>query len=583
MTATQPDTRRPRILVCDTIATAGIERLRQHADVDIRTDLSASVLSAIISDYEGLLVAGKTQVTGEVIAHGQFLKVIGRAGAGLDNIDVKTAQEYEIPVVNSPSPLSVAIAEHTMALLLAAARRLPLADLSVKSGNWDQQSLVGTGLAGKTLGIIGFGRIGREVARRALAFDMKILVNQRRPTPELEMEAGVRAVDLHDLLQASDFVSLHVPHRDETHHMLGAAELAMMRPDAHLINTARGSIIDENALLAALNEGLIGGAALDVFEDASNQVLARHPRVIATPRIAARTIDVQKAAAISVTEQMIDILQDISVDNVLPLRVVPMDKVLPHESIDPHRVARLAARLAEEGRLVNPPVVTQVDDKYMVLDGATRTAALKKLNYPHAIVQVINSEDGLGLRTWYHVVRQLEPGRLRQIIEDLPSINLVETELDLADDALFEYGALCYVLTVDQRAFLVQAETGVNRLEALNHVTEAYIAAGRVERTLDKDLINLQYEYPDMAGLIVFPEYTVSQVMQVTLSGRYFPAGITRFIIPGRILRLNAELAELKSDKPLREKNRWLNDMLLAKQNRGKIRYYAEPVYLMDE
>ncbi|HEX6384428.1 MAG TPA: hypothetical protein VF177_07140, partial [Anaerolineae bacterium] len=223
------------------------------------------------------------------------------------------------------------------------------------------------------------------------------------------------------------------------------------------------------------------------------------------------------------------------------------------------------------------------DHRYMVLDGATRTAALKKLGYPNAVVQVSSPNDGLGLHTWYHVIQGIEVNKLLRLLDDLPDISLVDSEIEKAEEDLFEYGGLCYVHTIDDRVFLVQPAQGVNRLHALNKLTESYIATADVARTLNKNMITLQHEYPEMAALVVFPEYTVNQVMQVTLSGRYFPAGITRFLISGRVLRLNADLEFLKSDKSLREKNRWLHELLVEKLNKGGIRYYAEPVYLLDE
>lgn len=581
-----PKTLRPRVLICDPIAENGLALLREYTEVDTQIGITAEHLLAIIDQYEGVLVRSATHITADVIERGHKLKVIGRAGAGLDNIDVRKAQEKQIPVVNAPDANTLAVAEHTMGLLLALARRLPYADTSLKAGQWEKQWFMGTGLAGKTVGIVGFGRIGREVAIRAQAFGMKVLVNQRRPTPELNLQAHVRSVDLHDLLRLSDFVTLHVPLRGDTQGIIGRAELALLKPSAFLINTARGEVIDEDALLEALDNGRLAGAALDVFvtEPATNRALIQHKLVIATPHIAASTEDAQRAAALAVAEQMVEILRDVEGENILPLRVVPMDKIFPHESIDPKRVDKLAARLEEEGLLRNPTIVTEVEGNYMVLDGATRTAAFKKLGYPHTIVQVCSPETGLGLHTWYHIVQKIEVESLLELLRAIPNIDLVPTTAEKADDNMFAYGSLCYLHTADGRLFLVQPATGINRLDALNQLTETYIAAATVDRTLDKDLISLQAEHPDLAALVVFPEYTVSQVMQVTLSGRYFPAGITRFLIPGRILRLNADLQVLKSaEMSAADKSRWLREFLEEKMKHNAIRYYGEPVYLLDE
>jgi phosphoglycerate dehydrogenase-like enzyme len=561
--------------------------LQEQMDVAVRTNLSADELLAIVHEYDGLVVENHTQVTADLIDHALNLRLIGRAGAGFENIDVHHAQEKEVAVLNCPDANTLAVAEHTMGLLLSLARRLPRAYRSLMAGQWDSQSLIGTGLAGKTLGIVGFGRIGREVAIRAEAFGMKLLVNEPSVTPELRLKGNVQRVDLDELLLRADFISLHVPLRPNTRHIIGAAQLAKMKRTAYLINTARGGLIDEAALLTALDEGRIAGAALDVFQAAplTNRALVEHPQVIATPRIAASTDDAHFGAAITLAEQIIEFFQEVEVSTVLPLRVVPMDKVVPHEHFDQKRVDRLASRLENDGMLGNPPVVVESEDgRYIVLDGATRTTAMKQLGYKHAIVQVISTEDGLGLHTWYHVICQIGVDALLALLQKLPNITMQETDGERASDEMFEYGGLCYIQTIDNRVYLIYPAQGVNRLEALNQFTEAYIEAGHVDRTLNSNILSLKNEYDDLAAVVIFPEYTVNQVMAATLSsGRLFPAGITRFIIPGRILRLNADLATLKSDKSLREKNRWLHELLVEKQGKGGIRFYGEPVYLLDE
>lgn len=580
------DGRRPHILICDPIHEAGLKMLQEQMDVAVKPALTPEELLAIVHEYDGIVVHNRMKVTAEVIDHALNLRLIGRAGAGFEDIDVVHAQEKGIAVLNCPDANTLAVAEHTMGLLLSLARRLPRAYTSLMAGQWDNQQLIGTGLSGKTLGIVGFGRIGREVAVRAEAFGMKLLVNEPSLTPELRLQENIQRVDLDDLLQEADFISLHVPLRPETQNIIGAAQLAKMKPTAYLINTARGGLIDEEALLTALEEGRIAGAALDVFQEAQfNRALIEHPQVIATPRIAASTDDAHLAASITLAEQIIEFFQEVEVSTVLPLRVVPMDRVVPHEHFDQKRVNRLADRLEEDGKLGNPPVVVESEDgRYIVLDGATRTTALKQLGYKHGIVQVISTEDGLGLHTWYHVICQIEVDDLLRLLQSLPNITMEETTIEKAPDEMFEYGGLCHIQTVDNRVFLIYPAQGVNRLEALNQFTEAYIEASHVDRTLNSNILSLKNEYEDLAAVVIFPEYTVNQVMQATLSsGRLFPAGITRFIIPGRILRLNAELSVLKSDLSLREKNRWLHELLVEKQGKGGIRYYGEPVYLLDE
>ncbi len=581
----QAEIRRPRVLICDAIARVGIDMLQEVADVDIKTALSPEELVQTIGDYEAVVVRSATKITAQVIEHGQRLKVIARAGAGLDNVDVVEARNKGIKVINSPDANTRAVAELTMGLLLALARHIPRADASMKQGKWEKKALMGTGLFGKTLGIIGFGRIGREVAIRAKAFGMKVLVNQRRPTPELNLELGVEGVDLAELLSESDFVSLHVPAKVETQNLIGANELALMKPTACLINTSRGVVVDEQALLAALNNGQLAGAGLDVFvkEPAIDSALARHERVVATPHIAASTEDAQTEAAVTVAQQLVELLRDSSAKNSLSLQVVPLAQVFPHEHVDPRRVDKLVQRLGVEGVLSNPPVVVQVEDKYVVLDGASRITALKQLNYPHAIVQVVSDLETVELHTWYHAIRQADPAALVKILDDLPEVAMVETSPQKVLDEMFELGGLCYLHTVDGKVYFIQPAPGVNHLTALNKLTNTYIEKHIVSRTLNTNLETLCQEYPDLAALVVFSEYKIGQVLQIAKVGHVLPAGITRFVIPGRVLRLNAELSYLKSDKSLREKNEWLNQLVSDKQAGSKIRYYKEPVYLLDE
>lgn len=577
----------PRVLIADSISEAGIDMLRAHAEVDVKTDLSKEELLQVIGQYDAVVVRSATKIRADAIAVADRLKVIGRAGAGLDNIDVVAAQERGIKVVNAPDANTRAVAEHTMALILALARHLPLADHSMKEGRWEKNKLMGMSLVGKTLGIVGFGRIGREVAIRAQAFGMRVIVNQRRPTAELNLEAKVEAVDLNELLKQSDFVSLHVPARPETEGMIGMARLALMKPTAYLVNTARGTVVDENDLLEALNTGLIAGAALDVFarEPAVNSELAQHDRVIATPHIAASTEDAQQLAAVTVVQQIIDVIKEArdEVKNPLSLRVVPLDKVIPHENTDPRRVERLASRLAKDNLLANPPIVVDAGDHYVVLDGATRVKALQQLGYPHIIVQVASVQNGLSLHSWYHAVRHIAPEELLAILRKVDEITLVETDVQRVLEVMLESGGICYFHLVDGRVFVAQAAPGINHLNALNTLTHEYITASRVTRTLHQDMETLQNEYPDIAALIVFPEHTVEQVLQIARAGRVLPAGITRFIIPGRVLRMNASLDKLKSDDSLTEKNRWLYDLVIEKLGESQVRYYQEPVYLLDE
>jgi D-3-phosphoglycerate dehydrogenase len=373
---------KPRILVCDPLHADGLALLEQNAHVDLveGPGLSEAELAERISDYHAVINRSRTSISAAVIRRGEHLRVIARAGAGLDNIDAAVAQEMGIEVINTPNANTVAVAEHAFALMLALARKTPLADHLLKEGVWAKNKLMGSGLAGKTLGIVGFGRIGREVARRAKAFDMTVLVNQTRLTPELAQEWRVENVDLLDLLAQSDFVTLHVPMRPSNVGLINANALEYMKPTAYLINTARGGIIDEDALLQALNEGRLAGAGLDVFvgEPTPRPALVQHAYVVATPHIAASTEDAQRTAALDAANGVLTILKRQNAADALGLRVAPVAQVFPHEGYHGPRVERLAHRLVEDGLLVNPPVVAQLADGrgYVVLDGGFSASGL---------------------------------------------------------------------------------------------------------------------------------------------------------------------------------------------------------------
>ena len=374
----------PHIIICDPIHPDGVDRLRQIGKVTVlEQKLTPDELIDIAQDAEAIVVRSRTRLTGDILQVLPRLRVIGRAGAGLDNIDVSTARARGIQVVNAPDANTLAVAEHTMGLILSLARHIPSADASMKAGRWDKKKLMGVSLTGKTLGLIGFGRIGREVARRAAAFGMRIIVNQPRLTPELALSAGAVPHDLYDLLSEADFVSVHVPMRPQNIDLIDAPELVRMKSSAYMINTARGGIVNEQALLDALNNGVIAGAAIDVFakEPTPNIPLVSHPKIVATPHIAASTAEAQRSAALTVTEQIEELLGDWQQSaGSLNLRVVNLAEVVTHENVDAKRVQRLQKRFEQSGLLTDPPVVSFWDGKFVVLDGATRTSTLQAMN-----------------------------------------------------------------------------------------------------------------------------------------------------------------------------------------------------------
>jgi D-3-phosphoglycerate dehydrogenase len=301
----------PKVLVSDPIAPEGIELMKKVADVDVKTGLPKEELVRIIGDYDALAVRSESKVTAEVIAAAGKLKIIGRAGVGVDNIDVEAATKRGILVVNSPEGNTIAAAELTVAMLLALARNIPQADASLRGGEWKRSKYVGSEVYKKTLGVIGLGKIGREVARRLRAFDMEILGFDPYLKQEQAKELGIELVSLNDLYKRSDYITVHVPKTKETAGMIGAEQLAMMKPTVRLINVARGGIFDEVAVAQAAREGRIAGAAVDVFSvepvTADNPLLGI-PNIVTTPHLGASTEEAQVNVSIDIAEQIVDVL-----------------------------------------------------------------------------------------------------------------------------------------------------------------------------------------------------------------------------------------------------------------------------------
>jgi D-3-phosphoglycerate dehydrogenase len=300
-----------RVLVADDIAEEGIRRLREHADVDVRLRASAATLREVIPEYDALVVRSETRVDAGLIEAATRLRVIGRAGAGVDNIDVDAATRRGILVLNAPSGNTVAAAEHTMAMMLALARHVPQADQAVKAGRWERSRFVGTELKDKVLGLVGLGNIGSEVARRAQAFGMQVIAADRVVSEDRAAQLRVKLHSLEDVLSQADFLSLHVPLTPETRHLIDVRALARVKPTCRLLNVARGGVVDESALFDALSEGRLAGAALDVFErePPGENPLLRLPQVISTPHLGASTEEAQITVAVDVADQIITVLQ----------------------------------------------------------------------------------------------------------------------------------------------------------------------------------------------------------------------------------------------------------------------------------
>ena len=304
-----------KILVSDQISSKGLETLQKSEyQVDENYQLTPEQLKDIIPQYDAVIVRSRTKLTKEII-EGSNLKVIARAGVGLDNIDVKAASDHGIKVLSTPQAPSISAAELVFGLILSLLREIPYADAAIKQGRWLKKELNGKELRGKTLGIAGFGRIGREVAKRAIAFDAKVQAYDVIDITSSAGELGVLVIPtLEELLKTSDVITLHLPLLPETRHLLNAERLALMKPTAYLINTSRGGVIDEIVLLTALKNKRIAGAALDVYEiePPTNQELLELRNVVCTPHIGAQTIEAQDASGLEIVQNLLEELRKLS-------------------------------------------------------------------------------------------------------------------------------------------------------------------------------------------------------------------------------------------------------------------------------
>lgn len=299
-----------RILVAEPLAAEGIELLERHHQVDVRLGCSPEELRAIIGDYDALVVRSQVKVDAALIDAGARLVVIGRAGVGVDNVDLEAATRAGITVVNAPTGNTIAAAEHTLALLFALARRIPAADASVRRGEWKRSAFTGVELRGKVLGIVGLGKIGLAVADRARGLEMTVVGSDPYVTAEQAALHGVERVELDELLARADVVTLHVPGGRSTRGLIGAERIARMKPGAFLLNVARGGVVDEAALAEALADGRLGGAAIDVFEHEppTDSPLLGAPNTVLTPHLGASTAEAQVAVATEVAAQVLDVL-----------------------------------------------------------------------------------------------------------------------------------------------------------------------------------------------------------------------------------------------------------------------------------
>ncbi len=389
----------PKVLVSDSIDQAGIDILSQVAQVDIKTGLPVEELIRIIPEYDALMIRSGTRVTEEIIEAGNQLKIIGRAGVGVDNVDVPAATRKGIVVVNSPEGNTIAAAEHAIAMMLALSRYIPDASVSVKSGKWERNRFTGTEVYKKTLGIVGLGKIGSHVATAAKAMGMKLLAYDPFISTERAEQLGCRLVDMDLLFRESDYITLHIPKTPETTNLINAETLAKMKPTARIINCARGGIINEEALAEALEKGQIAGAALDVFDRepvGESPLLKLGQQIVLTPHLGASTAEAQINVAIDVAEQIRDVLLGLparSAVNIPGLYPDALDKLRPYLQLAEtlgNLVSQLAGGRVEwlnvrmQGDLANTesrPVVVAS------LKGLLSQALRERVNYVNASIE----------------------------------------------------------------------------------------------------------------------------------------------------------------------------------------------------
>jgi D-3-phosphoglycerate dehydrogenase / 2-oxoglutarate reductase len=299
-----------KVLVAESLAAEGMESLKAKTDVDVKIGLSPDELKAIIGEYEALIVRSETKVTADLIKCGTKLQIIARAGVGLDNVDINAATQQGIMVINAPTGNTVAAAEHTMALMLALARNVPQAHSQLKAGKWNRKEFTGVELRNKTLGIIGLGNVGSGVAVRSKNFDMRLVGYDPFASQEYAASIGVTLMPLEQLYKESDFITLHLPLTPQTKGMIGEKELALMKKGVRIINVARGGLINDEALIKAIEEGKVAGAAVDVFpvEPCTDSILFKNDKVVVTPHLGASTKEAQVNVCIDVVEQIIDVL-----------------------------------------------------------------------------------------------------------------------------------------------------------------------------------------------------------------------------------------------------------------------------------
>jgi D-3-phosphoglycerate dehydrogenase / 2-oxoglutarate reductase len=357
----------PKVLISDALSSAAVQIFRDRGvDVDFQPNLGKDKdrLAAVINGFDGLAIRSATKVTGKILEQAKGLKVIGRAGIGVDNVDIPAATARGIIVMNTPFGNSITTAEHAVTLMLALARQIPQADASTQAGKWEKNRFMGVEITGKTLGIIGCGNIGSIVAERAHGLKMKVIAYDPYLSPERAIDLCLEKVELDDLMRRADFITLHTPLTEKTANIIDAAALAKTKKGVRLINCARGGLVDEAALRAALDSGHVAGAALDVFtvEPATDNPLFGHPNVVCTPHLGASTTEAQENVALQIAEQMSDYLLNGAISN-----AVNFPSITAEEAPKLRPFVELAGKL---GSFAGQLTETGINKMHLIYEGA---------------------------------------------------------------------------------------------------------------------------------------------------------------------------------------------------------------------
>ena len=525
-----------KVIVADKISDRGVELLRAQAGWKIVLT-TKETLHAEIADADALVVRSATKVTAELLAKAPRLRVVGRAGVGVDNIDLEAATRRGVLVMSTPGGNAISVAEHTFALLLALARQVPRHDAAIHAGRWEKSSAAGTEVRGKTLGLIGLGRIGGEVARRARAFEMRVLAFDPYISEAAAREAQVELVPLEKLLAESDFVSLHTALSPATQNLINAQTIAHMKQGARLVNAARGELVDEGALAEALKSGRLAGAALDVFveEPPKNSPLITLPNVIATPHVAGSTTEAQEEVGTQIAQQVRDYLADGIIRNAVNLPALSAEqyrRVLPYlelaerlgslvsqaAAVRPARIRiRYSGELAEAGtHLLKSAVLTGIlnavlDEKVNLVNAAAVAAARgltveeetrrREHGFPNTLEVASLPEPGSkqpGLSAEGTVLHDASPRVL--------AIDGIPLESQLA-------GTILYLRNHDQPGVIGQVGT----LLAQQGVNIATFALGRREATRGAEAVSLVRLDGDVPESIVEPIRKLPAVTEAKL------------------------------------------------------------------